>query len=73
MDKTKVLELIQVTLKMDSVKTRNRELGGLAKGCARFKCNKLTLISLNERGQEVYKEANIKKVTIIDWLLGNEL
>ena len=72
-DKTKVLELIQVTLKMDSVKTRNRELGGLAKGCARFKCNKLTLISLNERGQEVYKEANIKKVTIIDWLLGNEL
>ncbi len=72
-DKTKVLELIQVTLKMDSVKTRNRELGGLAKGCARFKCNKLTLISLNERGQEVYKEANIKKVTIVDWLLGNEL
>lgn len=29
-DKTKILELIQVTYKMDTVKTRNRELGGLA-------------------------------------------
>ena len=45
-DKTKILELIQVTYKMDTAKTRNRELGGLAKGYAQFKCDKLTLISL---------------------------
>ena len=73
MDKTKILELIQVTYKMDTTKTRNREMGGLAKGYAQFKCDKLTLISLNERGQEVYNGASIRKVTIVDWLLRNEL
>ncbi len=72
-DKTKILELIQVTYKMDTVKSRNRELGGLAKGYAQFKCDTLTLISLNERGQEVYKGVKIKKVTIVDWLLGNDI
>ncbi len=72
-DKTKILELIQVTYKMDTAKTRNRELGSLAKGSAQFKCDKLTLISLNERGQEMYNGANIRKVTIVDWLLGNGL
>ena len=72
-DKTKILELIQVTYKMDTAKTRNRELGGLAKGYAQFKCDKLTLITLNERGQEVHKGVNIKKVTIVDWLLGNDI
>jgi len=70
-DKTKILELIQVTYKMDTVKTRNRELGGLAKGYAQFKCDKLTLITLNERGEEEYGGAKIKKVTVVDWLLGN--
>ena len=72
-DKTKILELIQVTYKMDTAKTRNRELGGLAKGYAGFKCDKLTLISLNERGEEEYGGAKIKKVTVVDWLLGNVL
>ena len=72
-DKTKVLELIQVTCKMETAKTRNRELGGLAKGYDQFKCGKLTLISLDERGEEVYNEAIINKVTIVDWLLGNEM
>ena len=72
-DKTKILELIQVTYKMDTAKTRNRELGGLAKGYAGFKCDKLTLISLNERGEEEYEGAKIKKVTVVDWLLGNVL
>lgn len=72
-DKTKILELIQVTYQMDTVKTRNRELGGLAKGYAQFKCDTLTLISLNERGQEVYKGVKIKKVTIVDWLLENDI
>ena len=72
-DKTKILELIQVTYRMDTTKTKNRELGGLAKGSAQLKCNKLTLITLNERGQEMYNGSNIKKVTIVDWLLGNDL
>ena len=72
-DKTKILELIQVTYKMDTAKTRNRELGGLGKGYAQFKCDKLTLITLNERGQEVHKGVNINKVTIVDWLLGNDI
>lgn len=72
-DKTKVLELIQVTCKMETSKTRNRELGGLAKGYDQFKCDKLTLITLNERGNEIYTGVDIKKVTIVDWLLGNEM
>ena len=72
-DKTKILELIQVTCKMETAKTRNRELGGLAKGYDQFKCGKLTLISLDERGEEVYNEAIINKVTIVDWLLDNEM
>ncbi len=72
-DKTKILELIQVTYKMETARTRNRELGGLAKAYARFKCDKLTLITLNERGDEVYDGVKIKKVTIVDWLLGNEM
>ena len=72
-DKTKILELIQVTCKMETAKTRNRELGGLAKGYDQFKCSKLTLITLDERGEEVYNEAIINKVTIVDWLLDNEM
>lgn len=70
-EKTKILEMIQVTFKMDSTKTRTRELGGLAKAYAQFGCKNLTLISLNERGTEIYKKIPIKKVTIVDWLLGN--
>ena len=71
-EKTRILEMIQVTYKVDTPKTRTRELGGLAKAYARFKCKNLTLISLNERGYEVYNNAPIKKVTIVDWLLANE-
>lgn len=71
-EKTRILEMIQVTYKVDTHKTRTRELGGLAKAYARFKCKNLTLISLNERGYEVYNNAPIKKVTIVDWLLANE-
>ncbi len=71
-EKTRILEMIQVTYKMDTPKTRTRELGGLAKAYAQFKCKNLTLISLGERGPEVYNNVPIKKVTIVDWLLGNE-
>ena len=70
-EKTKILEMIQVTYKMDSTKTRTRELGGLAKAYAQFGCKNLMLISLNERGTEIYNKIPIKKVTIVDWLLGN--
>ena len=70
-EKTKILEMIQVTYKIDSTKTRTRELGGLAKGYAQFGCKNLMLISLNERGTEIYNKIPIKKVTIVDWLLGN--
>lgn len=70
-DKTKILEMIQVTFKMDSPRTRTRELGGLAKAYADFKCPHLTLISLNERGLEQYNGVSINKVPIVDWLLGN--
>lgn len=71
-DKTKILELIQVTYKMESTKTRTRELKGLLKGYAKFGCKNLTLISLNERGKEVIDGVAIKKVTIVDWLLDND-
>jgi uncharacterized protein len=71
-DRTRIAELIQVCYSMDSEKTRKRELGGLAKGHAQFKCESLTLITLNERGEEVYDGARIRKKTVVDWLLGND-
>jgi uncharacterized protein len=71
-DGIRIVELIQVCYRMDSEKTRRRELGGLAKGCAQFKCEALTLITLNERGEEVYDGARIRKKTVVDWLLGND-
>ena len=71
-DKTKVLELIQVTHKMDKQTTRTRELGGLKKGAELLKCEKLTLLSLSERGVEEYEGHRINKYMIVDWLLGNQ-
>ena len=71
-DKTKVLELIQVTLKMDKQTTRTRELGGLKKGAELLKCEKLTLLSLSERGVEEYEGHRINKFMVVDWLLGNQ-
>ena len=70
-DKTKVLELIQVTLKMDKKSTRNREFNGLKKGAELFKCENLTLLSLLERGVEEYEGHKINKHMVVDWLLGN--
>ena len=72
-EKTKILELIQVTYVMDSPKTRTREMNGLVKGYRQFGCKNLTLISLNERGKEDYEGVTVNKVTIVDWLLGNTL
>ena len=70
-DKTKVLELIQVTLKMDKKSTRNREFNGLKKGAELLKCENLTLLSLSERGVEEYEGHKINKHMVVDWLLGN--
>ncbi|MBQ0095117.1 MAG: ATP-binding protein, partial [Bacteroidetes bacterium] len=71
-DKTKVLELIQVTLKMDKQTTRTRELGGLKKGAELLKCENLTLLSFSERGVEEYEGHKINKFMVVDWLLGNQ-
>mgnify|MGYP001037937503 CR=1 FL=1 len=72
-DKTKILELIQVTFAMDKPSTRNREINGLKKGAERLNCENLTLISLSERGTEEYEGHKINKYTIVDWLLGNQI
>ncbi len=72
-DRTKILEILQVTYMMNTSSTRTRELSGLVKASAQLKCDNLTLISMNERGKETCQGYAVNKVTAIDWLLGNTL
>lgn len=67
-----VEQLIQVCFDVSSEKTMRRELNGLSKGSVKFKCDKLTLITMHENGTVKTKEG--KTVDIIDatdWLLTN--
>lgn len=69
-ERNHVKELIQVSYDISSKKTFNREISALKKASIELKCNKLTLINLDEKQQE-YTEDDIiiKIVPIVDWLL----
>ena len=64
-----VRELIQVSVDISSTKTYNREISALCKASADLKCNKLTLITMNDN--RIIEEENhtIQVISIIDWLL----
>lgn len=63
-----VQELIQVSYKIASEKTRQREINGLVQGAKKFNCRKLTLITFNS--EEVIEKDNetIHVVPATKWL-----
>jgi predicted AAA+ superfamily ATPase len=64
----KVKELIEVSADISAVKTFNRETAALLKGANLFKCNKLTLITMDEN--RTYSAANkeINIVSVLEWM-----
>ncbi|OFY39853.1 MAG: AAA family ATPase [Bacteroidetes bacterium GWF2_40_14] len=65
------LELIQVSMRIDTDKTFKRETSSLVKGSKAMKCTKLTLLTLGENEIHNINGAIINEVNIIDWLLQN--
>ena len=67
-----VEELIQVTydFKNPTTKLYNREIGGLLKGAASTKCDKLTLIMMDGEERTIVQDGHtINCVQAINWLL----
>lgn len=65
-----VKELIQVCYDLSSPKTRRREIEGLLKGADRFRCSKLTLITLDKYETIELDGHTIQIIPAADWLLG---
>ena len=65
-----VKELIQVCYDLSSPKTRRREIDGLLKGAVRFRCSKLTLITLDTYETIELEGHTIQIIPATDWLLG---
>lgn len=65
----KVRELIQVSADISSTRTYNRETTALCKASTGLRCEKLTLITLNENRVVEVEGHTIKIIPIIDWLL----
>lgn len=66
-----VVELIQVTVNLDQVKTFNRETNALIKGKTELKCSNLTLLTLGESKTHIVDDVLIREVNVMNWLLGS--
>jgi len=64
----KVVELIQVSVDISAQKTFNREINALSRGGTELRCNKLTLITLNEDSTYTVDNQTINIVSILKWL-----
>lgn len=64
----KVLQLIQVSYDISSEKTRKREINGLAKAAAKFKCEDLVLLNMDEDGIVEKDGHKIRFVPAAEWL-----
>jgi len=64
----KVKELIQVSADISAVKTFNRETSALLKGAKLFKCNKLTLITLDDNRTYSADNEAINIVSVPEWI-----
>lgn len=62
------VELIQVSVDISSPKTYKRETSSLFRAAKDLRCNKLTLITLNETRTVTEGENTIQIIAIIDWL-----
>ncbi len=65
----KVKELIQVSFDIGHFATKERELSSLVKASKEYDCKKLTLITMNNEGQENFKGKKIKIVPVWKWVL----
>jgi predicted AAA+ superfamily ATPase len=65
----KVVELIQVSADISAVKTFNRETNALFRASDELRCNKLTLITLNENRTYSANDKIINIVSVLEWLL----
>jgi predicted AAA+ superfamily ATPase len=65
----KVVELIQVSADISAVKTFNRETNALFRASDELRCNKLTLITLNENRIYSANGKTINIISILEWLL----
>lgn len=63
-----VKQLIQVCYDISNEKTRTREIRGLINGAAKFRCNNLLLINMEEAGEETAEGLTVHKVTASEWL-----
>ncbi|MDR0724997.1 MAG: ATP-binding protein, partial [Prevotellaceae bacterium] len=64
----KVVELIQVSADISSVKTFNRETNALLRAAAELHCSNLTLITLNENRTYSVNNLIINIVPVLEWL-----
>jgi predicted AAA+ superfamily ATPase len=63
-----IVELIQVSVDISSVKTFKRETKALLRASEELHCNNLTLIVLNENRTFMENNKTINIISIIDWL-----
>ena len=68
-----VKKLIQVSLDISAEKTLKREITALQKGASDLKCNDLTLLTLSNTHHLDTLPANIQVVSVIDWLLAENI
>jgi uncharacterized protein len=64
------IELIQVSYEVSKPATMKREVGGLIKASKSLRCNKLTLITFDEKAQLDVEGKSITMITAYEWLLG---
>jgi predicted AAA+ superfamily ATPase len=64
----KIVELVQVSADISTVKTFNRETNALLRGAIELHCNNLTLITLNESRTYSANNQTINIVSVLDWL-----
>jgi predicted AAA+ superfamily ATPase len=65
----KVVELIQVSADISSIRTFNRETKALFRASDDLKCNNLTLITLNENKTYSANSKTVNIVSVWEWLL----
>ncbi|MDR2424193.1 MAG: ATP-binding protein [Prevotellaceae bacterium] len=66
---SKALELIQVSADISAAKTFNREAGALFRASDALNCNKLTIITYNEKRTYSANGKTIDIVSVLEWLL----
>ena len=64
----KVVELIQVSVDISAQKTFNREVNALIRASEELRCNRLTLITLNEDRTYITDNQTINIVSVLNWL-----